>query len=281
MLLHPWDDEDTDTVYDSLVLRWSHQQGVFVDVLNFVGVSIIEFHDEIVVLGRLGAIGVLNDPAATASIAGPEDVGFLSDMRAIDNSIYAVGMWRQAYVSTDGRQWRRFDEGVRDEVRARWCATGFRAIDGRSTGQIFAVGRAGEIWRADSQGWSPEESPTNVILEQVRVGEDGVAYAAGQSGVLLRGSGDRWSVIEQTVTDEDIWGLELFRGHVYFSSPSSVYKMNPHGGIASVFITDGSVEWSRMRAGRGALWALGQERAFWTDDGERWHEAVFRRQTEL
>ncbi len=69
--------------------------------------------------------------------------------------------------------------------------------------QVFC----GEIWRCN-KGWQQLESPTNVILNKVKVVRDDLIYVCGQQGMLLVGTDNVWSIVDHGSTTDQIWDLE-------------------------------------------------------------------------
>jgi hypothetical protein len=275
LLLQPHDEEAEGEKFCSLMLTWSAGKEPKLRELDFVAAGIVKLVGRILVYGRLGRI---LDVAADqkSKITGPNRLGFLSDMRVVEEKVYAVGAWRQVYVSNNGLDWSRFDDGTRDEIRDLRKVTGFRAIDGTAADNLYAVGRMGEIWYKGENGWSSEETPTNVILELVRIRRSGAVFAAGQLGVVLRGRHNVWEVISGNGLEEDFWGLEEFRGRMYLSSHTRLFGIEDEKYLVPLPMKGADAhQLCRLRAGRGALWSFGLERAFWTEDGETWQEAKF------
>lgn len=274
LLLQPHDEENEDAEFYSLILKWAVDQSPEVEHLAFIAFRLIEFQGRLIALGRLGQLSEMDGQKEGTKIIGPKKKGFLSDMRVIGGRLYTVGMRRQAYVSNNAREWEEFDRGVRDESRGK--VTEFRAIDGLNEFDIYAVGRCGEIWHRDESGWSPIDTPTNVILEQVCVVDQATTYAAGQAGIVLRGGKQAWSIIPQAYTEEDFWGLEYFRSNVYMLTRNQIFKICNEKELVPVRMTGGDMDQlSRLRTGHGAMWSFGLERAYWTEDGDMWHEASF------
>ncbi len=272
--IQPYDSDASEVEFESIVLIVADGEVRSTLKPPFVVSSIVESTTgEILMLGRLGHVALLtNDAFDEERISGPDALGFLTDIRAIGQAIYATGMRRQVYVRK-GSSWTRADVGVRDESNSVEHVTGFRSIDGPSSQDIYAVGLDGEIWNCLAGVWQAVQSPTNVILEQVRLGGQGEVYAAGQAGVLLRGVRHAWSVIEQLQTEEDFWGLEWFNGALYVATGAEVFRLLPSESQLARVETGGA-SFARLRAGHAALWSFGPDDVRWTADGRTWHHVA-------
>jgi hypothetical protein len=275
MIFQPSDDELTETEFDSLFSRWSEIEGAAIAPLEFVARRLVQFDDGIFVLGRLGHVTQFKDTMRiNETIQGPEDFGFLTDLTAIGGRLYATGMSRQVYVRHAANDWKRFDRGVLDDSIQVERVTGFRSIDGLGEDGIYAVGLEGEIWHCRAGVWRQSVSPTNVTLEQVKVVGPDEVYAAGQAGVILRGSEDAWDVIEQTQTEEDFWGLEWFNDVLYVATASQLFKWSPGSDLEPLVLPGTELNiLCRLRTGHGTLWVFGLHQVFWTENGAVWHEA--------
>ena len=274
IVIRPVDDEDDINEYDSIYVEWSKGSNPEFAELELIASGLVEFANTKIVLGRLGQIICISDGVfIQEQIQGPENYGFLTDIKVIDGLIYVVGMCRQVYVSSNGRVWDKFDDGVLDESIRIDKVTGFRGIDGVSNKDLYAVGLDGEIWNYRNNKWRKIESPTNVTLEQVKVISSDEVYAIGQAGVILRGDGEIWEVFEQTDTGDDFWTLEWFNSTLYLATSTNLYILNSKGDFEkSTPIKEGPRNFSRLRSSEGVLWSFGPEKVYWTLDGKIWEE---------
>ena len=203
---------------------------------------------------------------------GPDVHGDIRDLRIIGKHLYLVGMGRQVYRRESGK-WVRRDAGVLqtpdlDEVK------GFNAIDGLSEDDIYAVGWDGEIWHLKKGTWRQIESPTNVILNGVRVIKKNLAFACGQNGILLRGYGDTWDVVEQDGTDDQIWDLEWFKDTLYLATDDAIYQLLPDDTLEPVDMRLGDeVTCGSLHAKDGVLLSVGTKHVCFTEDGVNWQDA--------
>lgn len=153
----------------------------------------------------------------------PSKHGLLRDIRHIGDSIYATGFGRQVYVRSAQRTWQRCDQGVVEDPKAE-SLSGFESIDGFDENEIYAVGNQGEIWCRRERRWQKIESLTNVILENVLCAPDGMVYASGQLGILLRGRLNRWEIIEHELTEDTFWDMTWFDNRLWLSTTQALYS---------------------------------------------------------
>lgn len=203
-------------------------------------------------------------------IATPEAIaarGKLRDVATVAGVAYACGMDRQVYRRGGKNKWAAFDEGARPPARSR-KVVGFEAIGGFGAKELYAVGWDGAIWQCEDGQWQPRKSPTGAILSALCCGEDGVAYACGQSGTLVRGREDCWEAMASGV-DEDLWSLAWFDGRLYAASASTVYALGDQGLAPVKFGRAKPSSCGRLSAGDGVLWSIGEKDVF-AFDGGRW-----------
>lgn len=272
LIIHPYDTEDAERELPSVLLQIEQGTVQSNTVLPFIAASLVDTPEGLIVVGRLGQVARFRSGQRfEEEIVGPDDFGFLVEARSIGDRLYVVGMGRQVYVRDNGGQWSRADSGVLDQNADIDRMTGFRSVDAVSSQEIFAVGLEGEIWRHSAGIWRQEPSVTNLILEQVRAGGDGEVYIAGQMGTLIKGHHTVWSVLDQTETESDFWGLEWFQGDLYLAARDTLLCL-PKGQLPLRPVpVAGCNSFGVLSAGHGALWSFGATEAHWTSDGARWH----------
>lgn len=267
----------------SLVTRWAGSWSS--KAFDFFAVSLcIVTHPErsVIVVGNEGTVvrwdaQDFSEEQIDTSAEGPEARGNLREVSTIGKRAYAVGMGRMVYRCDGKAQWSRIDQGVRADVDAEPDA-GFNSIAGFDEGEIYAVGWNGEIWGYDAKRWSRHESPTNMALQKVVCGGDGVVYAVGQRGLIVRGRGTQWDVVEHEVTIEDFWGAAWFQGKLYISSANGIYTLD---GDAVSMVNTGKQKKSRadcfyrLSAVEDCIWSAGEKMLLRSSDGVVWEELPY------
>jgi hypothetical protein len=187
-----------------------------------------ERHSIVLAMSASGAIWELYPKGPTESFAQlPQTVG-LTNLASIGNSVYACGMGRLCL--------RRDLLGKWENVSAPWPelkegVIGFTDLGGLNADFLYAVGWQGEIWVLSGNRWSRQDSPTNANLNAVTVGIDGVAYAVGDDGVMLKTNHGHWEIVETSV-DSNLLDVCIHDGIVFVCSDSEVLRLVESGLIA-------------------------------------------------
>jgi hypothetical protein len=232
---------------------------------------------ELCILGPDGEALVVSrtghaEEALDGTVQGPQGRGPLRDLRWIGGHLYASGMSRQVYRREGVGIWRHRDEGTVLALGSKTVA-GFNSIDGLTEEDFHAVGFGGEIWRCLKGSWHRVESPTNVVLNRVKVVRDGLAYACGQEGVLLRGYGEEWEQIDHSSMEEDLWDAEWFGDSIYFAHDDGLYVLTDGDELEPVkFGIRGTVTCRHLHANDGVLLSSGPKNVLWTSDGKTWQD---------
>jgi photosystem II stability/assembly factor-like uncharacterized protein len=195
----------------------------------------------------------------------------LTDMCIIDGSLYVSGGNGAIYKREGSNAWTRQNRDAGD-ISDDDESGGINAIHGLGESAAFAVGGAGGIWRMKNGKWRRLDSPTRAALNNVRVVEPGLAYAVGEKGLILRGTGDCWETICEQAVKKDLFGIELFNGRVYVACEDEVFAVTPDGKeLQNVRIGYGpSRTFRHLHVNDGVMWSFGQKHIFWTADGEKW-----------
>jgi hypothetical protein len=246
----------------------------------FIANSIAHLGDETLILGvhgyllRWTAAGV-SEEQIDATDAGPQNFGDLTDIRVIKDKSYAVGMARTAYRNDGPGNWMRIDHGVRTP-EGDLSDAGFTSIDGFRDNDIYAVGWDGEIWHYNGSQWLNIESPTNVLLQRVVCAPDGVVYACGQHGVILKGRGSNWDIIENTLTRETFWGAAWFKQKLYLSTMRGLFVIDSSGLMALDLSFEKppttKASYYRLDSDEQTLWSIGRTTVLKSGDGAAWSE---------
>jgi hypothetical protein len=168
--------------------------------------------------------GIRGEEVIESNSGSPRQFGKIRCVREIGGLAYAAGMGRQVYKREAPGSWVAMDQGTRRDPMDK-AVVGFEGIDGYGHAEIYAAGWKGEIWQYDGQLWMQQISPTNQILTDLCCGGDGWVYACGRQGMLIRGRGDRWQVIEHESTIEDFWSMSWYNDKLYLATTRAVYAL--------------------------------------------------------
>ena len=190
----------------------------------------------------------------------------LRSVRAIDGWAHAIGIRGMAYRLDKPNLWTRIDDGLPDTFNGQ-------AIHGFGLSNLFAVGRAGQIWHFNGKEWQQENTPTNRNMYAVVCAPDGTVYVGGNSGMLLRGGPGQWSIIEQAETGSDIWDLDWFADKLYVSTLNGLFTLE-NDRLQPVNYGKHTVSSTyQLSVRKGVMWSNG-EREIMEFDGETWTRIV-------
>ncbi|MGE0756359.1 MAG: hypothetical protein AB7O38_05045 [Pirellulaceae bacterium] len=198
--------------------------------------------------------------------SSPETRGYLRRVRGIAGVAYAAGMDRQVYRRQDHSRWVSIDHSMRPSADGVY---GFEGLDGFAEDDIYAGGYGGEIWQYDGRRWTQRDSPTNAVLTNLVCGGDGWVYACGRVGLLLRGRGDEWSVVEHEATQDDFWGLAWFGNRLYLASYHRLFRLEDDTLVPVEFGEDMAQTRYHLAAADGVLWSIGAQDVM-SFDGASW-----------
>ena len=201
---------------------------------------------------------------------GPSDLLQMKAMRLIGGELYVVGMARRAYKRGPDGVWQAIDGSCFVPRGERKESLGFNAVAGQGPTNIYAVGYKGEIWHFDSRVWHQELSPTNLTLTCIVCESNGSVFAAGLSGILLVKQGQKWEVLPQTKTKDNFWGMVAFRGAIYVSTQSGIFKVVGQD-LEPVALTSMPAPSSGLLGSTtSTMWSVGNKDIFSTSDGLSW-----------
>ncbi|WP_338868591.1 hypothetical protein [Myxococcus stipitatus] len=190
----------------------------------------------------------------------------LRSVREIDGWAHAIGLRGMVYRMDTFERWKRIDEGLPASFDGH-------AIHGLGRSKLFAVGSAGQVWHSNGKTWRQEVVPTQENLSAVVCAPDGTVYVAGRGGTLIRGTPGDWSLIEQTATRADIWGLEWFAGKLFVSTLEGLFTLERAGLRPVDHGKHAPRSTHQLSTREGVLWSIGE-----TDivefDGKAWSRIV-------
>ncbi len=203
---------------------------------------------------------------------GPRRRGDIRTVTTVGQEVYAAGMGRQLYRREGKGRWVRADEGL-VQPRGTLQVSGLNAIDGTGNGDLVGVGFLGEIWERRQGAWSPMDSPTNLILHDVKILGPRLTVACGQEGTLLAYQDTAWEPLEQQATEADIWSLDRFGDQVFFGAEDGLYVTRGGGPLEKVDVGEHSDDpFRRVHCHAGLILAVGTKVVLISKDGRKWQD---------
>ncbi|ROM72885.1 hypothetical protein BK654_24475 [Pseudomonas brassicacearum] len=227
------------------------------------------------ILGKRGeVVEIKQGPSSFELIAdagtGGKKLGYMNKITVIDGELYACGYNRQVYRRSNGT-WMHMDQGLL--YTGTKDGISLESMAGHSKRDIHAVGNAGEIWFFDGSRWRQCDSPTNVDLNEVATFDQDKYIACGDDGLVLVGSKDCWTVIQNDEVEGDLWGAVSFQDRLYVAGFEGIGIIDNNQvkklAIPGVKKTDGY----RLRTCGNYLWSIGNDQIM-RFDGTHWAEII-------
>ncbi len=149
----------------------------------------------------------------------------IRSLKNINGKIFGVDVARAVYQRTGGNQWHEYTEfrNIPGHLLGG-LNNGFRAIDGFSESDIYAVGGDRDVWHFDGEEWSPMDIGRRPFrCECVVCAEDGYVYIGGWDGVIVRGRGDVWKTNSPEKGAEDFHSIASYRGRVFVGTEEGTF----------------------------------------------------------
>lgn len=93
---------------------------------------------------------------------------------------------------------------------------GFDCIHGFDHHDLYAGGGHSDLWHFDGSHWTPIDLPiANMRIRAISCAEDGQVYVVGRFGDIARGRGDCWEMMEHGITKEDFTDTVWYQDRLY------------------------------------------------------------------
>jgi hypothetical protein len=218
--------------------------------------------------------GELRELRIADDLSGPNATGMLTSAGQVDQSIVAVGTSRVTYVRQSRGHWLKLSADI-ECARAEGRGVGFNAVASAAPGEICCAGLRGEVWMWRNEAWNRCDAPTNCDLTCVSVNPDGEYVIGGTRGILMRGSADKWQILESGPAMQSITAISAFQGEMYVADGSRLMKITGDV-LEDVGITSGgSIPVRHLSSSGDALWAASRKQVFALQAGS-WFELPLR-----
>jgi hypothetical protein len=108
-----------------------------------------------------------------------------------------------------------------------------------------------------------------MVLVDVCCGGDGMVYACGREGLLLKGRNQSWQILDLGEMNQDIWSLAWFEGRLYLSTMYRLFKLEGNTLAAVDTGSEHPKTCYRLSAADGVLWSIGGKDVL-AFDGKTW-----------
>jgi hypothetical protein len=188
--------------------------------------------------------------------------GDIRTVVAVEGRAYAAGHGGSVFVLDETELWTPIGQELPENFD-------IEAIHGFGSGDIYAAGFKGTLWRYGKRGWRKIQLPTDVTLNCILCASDDRVYIGGYAGTLLSGRDDTWDLLALGQLTDDVWSLVEFGGNIYCSTMSGVYQLN--GDVVSE-IDFGSAKPNttyQLSAVDEVMWSVGRGDIV-AYDGNKW-----------
>jgi hypothetical protein len=201
------------------------------------------------------------------------EIGPMRDIIFVGESVFAAGMNRQVFERKNDA-WTLISTDIHTPKNT---LAGFNSIHGMHPNAVYAVGFEGEIWFYNGTNWKQIDSPTSVVLNRVIVAPNGIATICGAGGTLLQVNTGKAVIINNNVTQDNLYGITIFQGKVYVSSLTALFEITTNGLQAVEVIVEGNVSpftFGNLDANEKTMWSVGVKHLLRTNDGIAWELVV-------
>jgi hypothetical protein len=185
--------------------------------------------------------------------------------RRVSGVLYSAGYNFQVYRREQDESWRPIEQGLPGRPASFPSVAAFESIDGFDAAELYAVGTRGALWRFDGSVWSEIPLATNLRLTCVLAADDGLIYACGQSGILLRGRGTVFEILHYDDAIRFFWDMRWWNGRLVLATSEVLYEWQQGELVPFPFpdISDeGAIPTSffKLDVGTSRLWSIGAKK---------------------
>ncbi len=198
--------------------------------------------------------GELREVRIGDELSGPNSAKMLLSAVQVDQTVIAVGASRMTFRQESPGYWIRLSEDIECEQPGDYHF-GFTSVASGAPEEFCCVGLHGEVWIRKNSTWERCDVPTNCDLTCVAVDPEGNYVIGGTRGILMKGSADKWQILESGPGRHSITGIATFQGSVYVADGSRLMKVEDDS-VEEVEITPGATTPVRyLSSTRDAMWA--------------------------
>lgn len=149
--------------------------------------------------------------------------GAMSQIKEIDNIMYACGFGGQVYKRIEEENWVSIDNDGKIAYNDTSNEINLCGISGIDKNNIFVVGFNGKILKFNDETWTEIISNSTEHLERIVCVTKDEMYVCGKNGTLLKGNQNGFINVSNPEISADFWGIEYFNGKVYLASLTGLF----------------------------------------------------------
>jgi hypothetical protein len=149
---------------------------------------------------------------------------------------------------------------------------GFDCIDGFDQNDLYAGGGHSDLWHFDGEHWTPVDLPiANMRIRAISCAGDGQVYLVGRFGDIARGRGDQWEMVEHNVTQLDFRDAVWYQDRLYIATDHDLFQLQGETLSLVEFgeATKTPFSFGHLYVNAGLLLSAGAHSAA-LYDGEKW-----------
>lgn len=197
-------------------------------------------------------------------------LGYIGGIRQLGQDLFTFGYAGQIYRRSAPDKWESFDAGILGNSADKYDVSDICVAEDT----FFAVtrmGGKGRIYSKTSDRWKIEANPSGEWLNAIQAGPDGIVWACGRNGTILKGSASTpFELVGDPECNDEFLSLVLYRGKLWLSSATSIYIYEADR-LSKVRAGIPRDIWSanRLQVVDDVLWSFGPEDIL-RFDGQEW-----------
>lgn len=200
----------------------------------------------------------------------PVEVGYLEDLVAVGDAVFACGAQGQVYRLRASR-WEAIHNGIHVPFDGENVERMLLSITGFAEDDLYVCGFDGEVWHFDGSKWSELDSPTDLPLNAALSAPDKRVYFCGEGGGIfaLDPDGSWLDVSNPQISASAFHDMVLFEDRVYIAAGNKLLYVESDTLHAVPGPNEGEWRFLRLSAADDRIWCVGSEEVF-DYDGQRW-----------
>ncbi len=209
--------------------------------------------------------------------AGAVNRGGVRKLKTVGGYAYACGGARSVGKRVGKNRWVSHTQAMSPHPEAG--RGGFDDIDGFGEDDLYAVGGKADVWHYDGRQWRQLDIPTNTWTEAVCCAGDGQVYIACVEGMILKGRGDQWKVIDPGGVLLGFRDMVWYEDRVWCANDYGIWTIHEDELRRAELPSEVAVCAGHLYVNDGVLLVAGLGGAAFKENGE-WHSILLRAEME-